>query len=114
MREQRRKQRKKMRTIALGLLVIVIIIAILGFIKPDKIEASEPVKVVAVQIEAGDSLWELADKYDNNTMDLRKYIYIIERFNKLENSVLQPGQTIMIPVYESEKGIIALTSAHTK
>lgn len=114
MREQRRLQRKKMRFLFLSLLMIIILIAIIGFMLPSKIEASEPIQVVTVQVEAGDSLWKLADKYDNNSMDLRQYIYIIQRFNKLENTVLLPGQKIMIPVYESEQRTIALTSSLIK
>jgi LysM repeat protein len=68
--------------------------------KPLKTEAHEPLNYVTVVVKKGDSLWKIAEKYDNNKMDLRQYIYIIEKYNHLDNSVLQPGQRIILPVYE--------------
>jgi len=99
LREKRRAQRKKMRRIALGVLAVIVVIAAACLLYPDSKSASEPVQVVTVQVESGDSLWKLADRYDNNSMDLREYIYIIQKFNNLDNTVLQPGQEIRIPVY---------------
>ena len=59
----------------------------------------EPLTVITVSVEKGDSLWEIAERFDNNKMDLRRYIYIIEQYNRLDTSVLQPGQQLRIPVY---------------
>jgi LysM repeat protein len=63
--------------------------------------AADPVEIVTVSVKEGDSLWEIADRYDYNNMDLRKYIEIIQAYNNLENTVLQPGDTIYVPILRS-------------
>lgn len=82
-----------------SLMLILVIILFIQFALPKIIEAHEPVKVLTVVVEYGDSLWKIADKYDNNKMDLRKYIYLIEEFNELDKTLLQPGQRLKIPIY---------------
>jgi LysM repeat protein len=67
--------------------------------KPIPLEAHEPLKVVTVIAEKGDSLWKIAEKYDNNHMDLRQYIDIIQDYNKLDDTLLQPGQHLLVPIY---------------
>ena len=71
--------------------------------KPTAIEAQEPLEVITVVVKKGDSLWKIAERYDNNKIDLRKYIYIIQQYNNLENTLLQPGQRIKVPIYHTAK-----------
>lgn len=67
--------------------------------KAETTEAQVPLKIVTATVRDGDSLWKLAEQYDNNELDLRTYINIIQNFNDLDNTILQPGQKIKIPVY---------------
>lgn len=67
--------------------------------KAEPAEAQEPLKIVTAIVRDGDSLWKLAEQYDNNSIDLRIYIDIIQRFNDMDSTVLQPGQKIRIPIY---------------
>lgn len=99
MREIRKKQRQKRQMLALTIIIVVLIVFAYQLFKPTTIDAHEPLQVVTVIVEKGDSLWKIADRYDNNKMDLRQYIYIIESYNKLDNTVLQPGQRIRVPLY---------------
>lgn len=99
MREQSRLLRKRKRNLARVLLAVFCLAAFLGVILPNRTEASEPLNVITIQVETGDSLWMLADKYDNNTMDIRKYIYLIQQYNNMENSTIYPGQLIYLPIY---------------
>lgn len=62
-------------------------------------EAQVPLKIIVETVRDGDSLWKLAEQYDNNKLDLRTYIDIIQNFNDLDNTILQPGQKIKIPIY---------------
>lgn len=93
--------RRKNSAVLCILLLVLTAFTLLLFVIPMKTEAHEPVDFVTVIVEKGDSLWKIADRYDNNKMDLRKYIYIIEKYNNLDGSrALQPGQRIILPVYE--------------
>ncbi len=80
-------------------LMLIILVFAYQLVKPPTIDAHEPLHVVQVIVEKRDTLWEIADRYDNNKMDLRKYIYIIEKYNKLDDTALQPGQRLNIPIY---------------
>lgn len=114
MRERRRLQRKRTRIIVLSIIIVLTVILIVSLTLPKDAAASEPVRVVSVQVQPGDTLWSLAEMYDDNSMDLRHYIFLIERYNKLENDILQPGQTLLIPVYGDSRGTLALTSTYSK
>lgn len=96
------KERKRNNNLLIFCIIILIGLLLSGFIfKPKAIEAQEPLEVVTVIVKNGDSLWKIADRYDNNKMDLRKYIYIIQQYNNLDNTVLQPGQRIKVPIFHT-------------
>lgn len=59
--------------------------------------ASKPEQFIQVNVQAGDSLWAIADRYDNNQIDLRKFIYQIKEINKIDDTIY-PGQVLYIPV----------------
>lgn len=50
-----------------------------------------------VMVEKGDTLWDLADEY-NNTRDLRQYIRKIEKINQLTDSLIYEGDILKMPV----------------
>lgn len=52
---------------------------------------------VTVMVEQGDTLWDLADEY-NNTRDLRQYIRKIEKINQLTDSLIYEGDILKMPV----------------
>lgn len=95
-----RRSKKAQKALILQVLLIFSCLSALGImIFPASTEAQEHVKIITVTVNKGDSLWKLAEKYDNNQMDLRKYIDIIQECNKLNHVTLQPGQQLKIPVY---------------
>jgi len=57
------------------------------------------VEFITVNVNPGDSLWLLAEKYDNNKIDLRKLIYQIKQINNIEDTIY-PGQVLEIPLYK--------------
>lgn len=97
----KRRFRKKRRngTIFLTVLIFILALGIGQLLEPEATTASEPVQVVTVIVKRGDSLWKIAERYDNNKIDLRKYIEIIQEYNGLDTTVLQPGQRISVPIY---------------
>ena len=58
---------------------------------------SDPV-YAEIQIESGDTLWDLANKYGPENVDTREIIHTICRINEISPDEIQPGQTILIPV----------------
>lgn len=99
-REERRLKRKKMRVTFITLLLVVIILLAFQAVKPLIIQAQEPLQVVTVVVKKGDSLWKIAERYDNNKIDIRRYITIIKTYNHLDNATLQPSQRLQVPIFD--------------
>ncbi len=51
-----------------------------------------------VYVQTGDTLWEIAAKYDNN-LRIDEFIHKIEKLNDIENGKIYPGDTLIIPIY---------------
>jgi LysM repeat protein len=49
-----------------------------------------------VRIEKGDTLWEIASLYAENS-DPRAYIYEIKKLNKLDGDLIFEGQELYLP-----------------
>ncbi|MGI6226711.1 MAG: LysM peptidoglycan-binding domain-containing protein [Peptococcales bacterium] len=60
---------------------------------------SQNIELIQVNVKPGESLWVIADRYDNNKKDLRKFIYEIKRINNIGDTIY-PGQLIEIPIYK--------------
>lgn len=54
---------------------------------------------IKITVKTGDSLWLLAEKHDNNKIDLRKFVYQIKKVNNIGDTIY-PGQEILIPIYK--------------
>ena len=52
-----------------------------------------------VQVEAGDTLWNIACEYAPDDMDVRKVVYDICDINEIQADQLEAGQKIIVPVY---------------
>ena len=52
-----------------------------------------------VQVEAGDTLWNIACEYAPDNMDVRKVVYDICDVNEIQADQLVAGQKIIVPVY---------------
>lgn len=64
------------------------------------IPRTEP-KVLDVVVQENETLWEIAARYTDSTVDVRKNIYNIQKLNHINNpGELQPGQVIKIPIPE--------------
>lgn len=46
-------------------------------------------------VQAGDTLWSIAEEYADNSTDIRQYIHKIKTVNNID-STLNVGQTIII------------------
>ncbi|RCX10363.1 LysM domain-containing protein [Anaerobacterium chartisolvens] len=50
-----------------------------------------------VSLKQGDTLWELALKY-NKEGDIRSYIYEVQQLNNMESSDIKAGEKLIIPI----------------
>lgn len=50
-----------------------------------------------ITVQRGDTLWEIADRY-NKGGDIRKVIYEIKKSNNLTGSIIYEGDILRIPV----------------
>jgi nucleoid-associated protein YgaU len=94
------KVKKRLQLFCLLALSTIILVFFTHMVKPPALNAHEPVEVITVYVQKGDSLWKIAERYDNNRMDLRRYIDLIQAYNNLTHTVLQPGDRLEIPLYE--------------
>lgn len=52
-----------------------------------------------VEIESGDTLWDIAAEYGPDRMDVRKVVYDICAVNEISGDDIEAGQNILVPVY---------------
>ncbi|KNF08913.1 LysM domain-containing protein [Gottschalkia purinilytica] len=52
-----------------------------------------------VVISDGDTVWQIAKKFNNNNEDVRIMVNRIIRANDLKNQFIKPGDTIKVPLY---------------
>jgi len=71
---------------------------ILPLFKTANLEASAPEKYIAVIVEQNDSLWKIAQHYNQGQSDLRRFINLIQKHNNLQSTQIYPGQIIEIPL----------------
>lgn len=55
-------------------------------------------EVCEVTVCEGDSIWSIADAYTDESEDIRKVIHNIRELNGLEDAVVYPGDTLLIPL----------------
>lgn len=84
--------------ICLPLVVVLVSFYLFIFIFAGCRAPEREVVYIEVQVERGDTLWDIAKKYSPSRKDLRGYIYTVREINGLESAVLMPGQVLLVPV----------------
>ena len=51
--------------------------------------------LITYQVQKGDSLWDIALKYDSN--DIENFLFEAKKLNNLENSAIFEDQILIIP-----------------
>ena len=51
--------------------------------------------IITYQVQKGDSLWDIALKYDSN--DIENFLYEAKKLNNLNNSTIFEDQILIIP-----------------
>lgn len=91
--------RKAIRKVPYLLIILLAIAAVSIIVKPTQAKSSTVANYQVVVVRDGETLWQIA-KSHNNESDIREFIHQIKKLNKLEHSLIYPGQKIMIPIEE--------------
>ena len=84
-----------MKKIIIIAVIIVLIILLIGCSANN-----EPTKWSEYVVHKGDTVCDISIDITPNTKDYRYTQYYIIKKNNIENSMIHPGQTILVPVYE--------------
>ena len=52
-------------------------------------------ELITYQVQKGDSLWDIALKYDSN--DIENFLFEAKKLNNLQNSAIYEDQILIIP-----------------
>ena len=52
-------------------------------------------ELITYQVQKGDSLWDIALKYDSN--DIENFLFKAKKLNNLQNSAIYEDQILIIP-----------------
>lgn len=61
------------------------------------VQGESLIKYDVVIVDSGDTIWEIAKKYNNQHEDLRKFVYQIKKANDIYGDILKPNQKLRIP-----------------
>ena len=84
-------KRKTAQTIAGLITIAILIFSILSTCK-----AETPLTMIKYRVQAGDTLWGIAQEHAPKGADIREYIYNTKKHNGLKNSNICPGMLLEI------------------
>jgi cell division protein YceG involved in septum cleavage len=58
----------------------------------------ENAETVEIRVEQGQSLWEIADKYEFEGVGIRDRMFVIQQINNLNSDQVKAGQVLNVPV----------------
>lgn len=94
------KIKSKFRFTLFATLAIMLVISITGTVIGDNTSDSLTKATYAqIQVQAGDTLWNLAKEFGPENQDLRNVVYEICQLNHITADSIYPGQIISIPAY---------------
>ena len=96
--ERRFRQRERLRwkrAIMLALVALVLICSPLFAWSVSRPNSVVPVARVIVQ--QGDTLWSIAREYGPAREDVRRIVYRIKQANRLDTSLIHPGDVLLVP-----------------
>ena len=80
--------------------MILMVTSLIGLITGASVANSSSMdQFYAVEIQAGDTIWAVAEEYKPANADVRQVVYDICEANDMDASELQAGQMILVPVY---------------
>ena len=78
-------------------LVLFVFIIILASCKDNR---NYEETTLTITIRENDTLWRIAEKYKNDSQDIREYIDLVKDLNNMKDSIIYEGQEIQIIKYK--------------
>lgn len=79
-----------------GVIFAALLAGLLYFLIVQLWNGTTPMRKIIYTVEAGDTLWSIAEEYKPRNYDMRRYIFDIEKMNNLENCDIHTGMQIEI------------------
>ena len=78
--------------------LVALLLAVAGvLVVMTAVQADQPVETVAHVVQAGDTLWVIAEGVTPADGDVRATVHEIREINELSTSALVPGQELLLP-----------------
>ena len=79
---------------------LIFVIGLFGFLSTILVTNIEKPKdeFQQITVEKGDTVWEMAERYDDSNLTQTEFVYWVQEHNDLHINQLKEGQTIVIPV----------------
>jgi hypothetical protein len=90
-------QKIRLRTIRVCALIVICLTVISATFIHSSIAMGESREPMTVVVADGDTLWKLASINAPRGMDVRAYIEEIININSLTDSIVYPGQALLLP-----------------
>lgn len=81
-------------------ILMVVAIFVVAFLLIGNKTDKEPTEWSEYVVHSGDTVYGISNIITPNDIDARKTEHYITEKNNLENAMIYPGQTILVPVYE--------------
>ena len=78
-------------------IVVMLITGTFGLVSAKAVDINQP-ETVTVNVQPGDTLWDIAKDNTAENVDIREYIYDICQLNDISADQLYSGMTIKLPV----------------
>lgn len=81
-------------------IISIISITLLLFVTiPGKASNKKEVSYREYFVLKGDTVWSIASRFKTEKMDIRDYMYEIEKTNEIKNSKIYENNKLIIPIY---------------
>jgi len=97
-KNQQRSLDIKMKKNTIIITTVFIFVFISGFMITTYAGASNN-DIIMYTVKAEDTLWIIAAENISRNTDIREYIFNIKKINNLKDSLIYPGQELIIPIY---------------
>lgn len=95
---KKEKPNKSLNKIILAITTVILTLVLLLSVISFSGLTSKEVYYKDIEIEDGQTLWQIAESEFGKNSDIRKYVYQIKKINNIESSNIVPGQIIKVPV----------------